>query len=69
LIEPTNWKKCTLFDLNFRPQGMTAEELRKGFHGLATKLYSDAFTQWRRDAFKQNLRSGSDGWKIDRLCA
>ncbi len=31
LIEPTNWKKCTLFDLNFRPQGMTEEELRKGF--------------------------------------
>ncbi len=57
LIEPTNWKKCTLFDLNFRPQNMTKEELRKGFHGLTKKLYSDAFTQWRRDTFKQNLRT------------
>ncbi|MEN8254562.1 MAG: DUF4070 domain-containing protein, partial [Verrucomicrobiota bacterium] len=57
LIEPTNWKKCTLFDLNFRPQDMTKEELRKGFHGLAVKLYSDEFTQWRRDTFKQNLRA------------
>ncbi len=56
LIEPTNWKKCTLFDVNYRPLGMAAEELRRGFHGLATKLYSDAFTQWRRDTFKRNLQ-------------
>jgi radical SAM superfamily enzyme YgiQ (UPF0313 family) len=34
LIEPTNWATCTLFDLNFRPQGMTATELREGFHRL-----------------------------------
>jgi len=69
LIEPTNWKKCTLFDLNFRPQGMTEEELRKGFHGLAIRLYSDAFTQWRRDRFKQNLRNASRDWKKERACA
>jgi len=69
LIEPTNWKKCTLFDLNFRPQNMTAEELRKGFHGLALKLYSDEFTQWRRDTFKDNLRHSFKGWKKDRVCA
>jgi len=56
LIEPTNWKKCTLFDVNYRPLGMAAEELRGGFHGLAMKLYSDAFTQWRRDTFKRNLQ-------------
>ncbi len=69
LIEPTNWKKCTLFDLNFRPQGMTEEELRKGFHGLAMKLYSDEFTRWRRDRFKQNLRNPSNSWKEERICA
>ncbi len=57
LIEPANWAKCTLFDLNFRPQNMTEQELRTGFHRLATKLYSDNFTQWRRNTFKQNLRS------------
>jgi len=63
LIEPTNWKKCTLFDLNFRPQGMTGDELREGFHQLAMKLYSDDFTTWRRDTFKQNLRQSSKNWK------
>jgi len=69
LIEPTNWKMCTLFDLNFRPQDMTGEELREGFHGLAMKLYSDEFTQWRRDTFKQNLRKSSTDRKKERLCA
>lgn len=59
LIEPTNWKTCTLFDLNFRPQGMTEAALREGFHRLAMKLYSDEFTQWRRDTFKHNLRRSS----------
>ncbi len=57
LIEPTNWKKCTLFDVNFRPEGMTGEELRAGFHHLSKRLYSDTFTQWRRETFKQNLRN------------
>lgn len=61
LIEPTNWKKCTLFDVNFRPLGMAAQELRAGFHGLAVKLYSDAFTQWRRDTFKRNLQQRHRG--------
>lgn len=56
LIEPTNWKKCTLFDLNFRPLEMTTEELQQGFRRLAANLYSDEFTQWRRTTFKQNLR-------------
>lgn len=69
LIEPTNWKKCTLFDLNFRPQNMTGPELREGFHGLAMKLYSDAFTSWRRDTFKQNLRNSANGCKTTRKCA
>ncbi len=57
LIEPTNWKKCTLFDLNFRPQNMAEQELCKGFRDLGKKLYSDEFTQWRRDTFKQSLRT------------
>lgn len=57
LIEATNWKKCTLFDLNFRPQNMTEQELREGFHQLVVKLYAEEFTKWRRDTFKSNLRN------------
>lgn len=69
LIEPTNWKKCTLFDLNFRPQEMTGPELRKGFHGLAMKLYSDEFTKWRRDKFKNQLRNGFRASTSETKCA
>ena len=69
LIEPTNWKKCTLFDLNFRPQNMTGQELRQGFHGLAMKLYSNEFTQWRRNAFKDQLRSGARSGNAQHKCA
>jgi len=65
LIEPTNWKTCTLFDLNFRPLHMTGRELREGFHKLAVKLYADEFTQWRKDQFKQTLRN----WKKERSYA
>ncbi len=66
LIEPTNWKKCTLFDLNFRPRDMNAAELTGGFRQLGVKLYSEAFTRWRRDTFKSNLRKSA---RSDRMCA
>ena len=56
LIEPTNWKKCTLFDVNYYPTPMTAEELTGGFRTLVTRLYGEEFTKWRRDNFKKLLR-------------
>ncbi len=69
LVEPTNWKLCTLFDLNFRPSGMTGSVLREGFHQLAVKLYSEEFTQWRRDTFKKNLRNRERNCNIELKCA
>jgi len=45
-----------LFDLNFRPAQMSVEELRDRFKKLAVDLYSDEFTNWRRDHFKRLLR-------------
>jgi radical SAM superfamily enzyme YgiQ (UPF0313 family) len=56
LLEPVNWKKCTLFDVNFIPSPMTATQLTDGFRSLVTRLYSDEFTKWRRDNFKKILR-------------
>jgi len=56
LIDPFDWKKCTLFDVNYRPSDMSAEELHQGFKGLAASLYSDEFTRWRRRGFKSRLR-------------
>ena len=56
LLEPRNWKKCTLFDINFRPANMSVEDLNRGFRRLAVELYSDEFTSWRRNRFKESLR-------------
>lgn len=56
LIEPQNWQKCTLFDINFRPTHMSVEELGNGFKKLAVELYSEEFTDWRRRSFAGQLR-------------
>jgi len=40
LIEPCNWRKCTLFDVNFHPLQMTCEQLEQQFYELAVTLYS-----------------------------
>jgi radical SAM superfamily enzyme YgiQ (UPF0313 family) len=56
LLEPRNWKKCTLFDINFRPTRMSTRELHEGFKKLVVELYSEEFTNWRRRTFKERLR-------------
>ena len=58
LIEPTNWKKLTLFDLNFIPAKLTPSELSDGFKRLVTELYSDDFVRSRKRAFKECMRAG-----------
>jgi len=56
LIEAGNWKKCTLFDINFIPVKMSVEDLDRNFKKLVGKLYNEKFTAWRRSNFKRNLR-------------
>jgi len=41
LIEPCNWRKCTLFDVNFHPLQMTCEQLEHRFYELAATLYNN----------------------------
>jgi len=61
LLEPRNWRKCTLFDTNFRPTDMSAEELSDGFRKLVQRLYSDEFTRWRRGRFRDLQRASRHG--------
>jgi radical SAM superfamily enzyme YgiQ (UPF0313 family) len=56
LLEPRNWRKFTLFDINFKPANMSAQELHDGFKKLAVDLYSEEFTAWRRSRFKRAIR-------------
>ena len=58
LLEDEAWGKCTLFDVNFRPAHMTPDELRAGFRDLVVKLYSESFTQYRREEFKRQWDRG-----------
>jgi radical SAM superfamily enzyme YgiQ (UPF0313 family) len=56
ILNPGRWEMCTLFDVNYRPRGMSPEALEDGFKKLVAELYSDEFTNWRRSTFRKNLR-------------
>jgi radical SAM superfamily enzyme YgiQ (UPF0313 family) len=51
LLEPSAWHLCTLFDVNYRPTGMTPQELREGIYWLGGELYNDEATRRRRKGF------------------
>lgn len=56
LTEKRNWRKCTLFDVNYRPTHMTARELELGMIDMARRLYEPAFVESRRRTFKSRMR-------------
>ena len=51
LIEPRNWRKCSLFDLNFRPLHMTPERFEEKFRALVAELYSEEAVARRHHRF------------------
>ena len=51
ILHPGAWNLCTLFDVNFRPSGMTSQELRAGIYWLSQRLYSGDATRRRRKEF------------------
>jgi radical SAM superfamily enzyme YgiQ (UPF0313 family) len=53
LLHDGDWRRCTLFDVNYEPRGMTVDELRDGFRGLVERLYSEPVTRARRDNFQR----------------
>ncbi len=57
LLEETAWELCTLFDVNYRPDGMTVSELKDNFLWLVKELYSAEATQARRKGFFRKLHS------------
>lgn len=56
LLREDAWELSTLFDVNFRPTGMSAVELEAGLRDLAARLYDEAFTRARRARFVRRLR-------------
>jgi radical SAM superfamily enzyme YgiQ (UPF0313 family) len=51
IIDPQAWQLCTLFDVNYRPTGMTPQQLREGMYELGAQIYSDEATRRRRKGF------------------
>ncbi len=51
ILQAGAWNLCTLFDVNFRPSGMTPDELREGIYSLSQRLYSAEATRRRRREF------------------
>jgi len=51
VLQPGAWHLSTLFDVNYRPTGMTPQELREGIYRLGEQLYSDDATRHRRKGF------------------
>lgn len=60
LLDAEAWETCTLFDVNFHPEQMTAGELENGFKGLLQRIYEAGFVEERRRRFferQSQLRS------------
>lgn len=56
LLREQAWETCTLFDVNFRPQLMSSDELRCGFRELGMRLYNPEATETRRATFEKTYR-------------
>jgi radical SAM superfamily enzyme YgiQ (UPF0313 family) len=53
LLDDRGYERCTLFDVNFKPQGMSVEALRAAMRRLVVELYGDAAMTARRDEFHE----------------
>jgi radical SAM superfamily enzyme YgiQ (UPF0313 family) len=58
ILEPGAWEKCTLFDVNYRPQHMSVEELESSFVELGRYIYSAECLERRRRGFKAQVAAG-----------
>ncbi len=50
------WDRCTLFDVNYVPTGMTPDQLQWGLVELGRRLYESGFIEARRKRFFADLR-------------
>jgi radical SAM superfamily enzyme YgiQ (UPF0313 family) len=63
---PGAWERCTLFDINFHPRGMTADQLQSGFLDLVRQLYSTEETASRRRRFRLMTRQSPQARRAGR---
>ncbi|HND79333.1 MAG TPA: radical SAM protein [Accumulibacter sp.] len=56
LLAERAWERCTLFDVNFQPTHMSAQELAAGLRRTVVALYSEEATARRRQHFRRLVR-------------
>lgn len=56
LLYPGAWDRCTLFDVNFRPRGMTVEQLEDGLMQLWRDTWNAEAFAFRKQYYRQLLR-------------
>ncbi|MBT4867511.1 MAG: B12-binding domain-containing radical SAM protein [Planctomycetaceae bacterium] len=54
LIEDRGWSYYTLFDVTYRPQPMTAEQLQRGFHRVIGAVFATAAAE-RRSVLRKEI--------------
>ena len=57
LLHPGQWDRCTLFDLNFRPRGMTVEQLEDGVMQLWRDCWNGDALAVRKAHYQRLLRA------------
>jgi radical SAM superfamily enzyme YgiQ (UPF0313 family) len=57
LLYPGSWDRCTLFDLNFRPKGMSVEQLEEGVMQLWRDTWNAKALAFRKHHYSQLLRA------------
>jgi radical SAM superfamily enzyme YgiQ (UPF0313 family) len=60
LLRERYWERCTLFDVNFVPKGMSVQDLEQGLEYLMGSLYTQEETERRRASFVARAR---DAWR------
>ncbi len=60
LLQERFWDRCTLFDVNSVPRGMTVEELETGLRWLFAETYSAEATAARLRAFIRQRKQGRE---------
>jgi radical SAM superfamily enzyme YgiQ (UPF0313 family) len=66
MLYPGAWDRCTLFDLNFRPRGMSVEQLEEGMIQLWRDTWNAAALAERKRYYRQLLRSRREPLASDR---
>lgn len=56
LLYPGAWDRCTLFDVNFRPRGMTVEQLEEGVMQLWRDTWNAEAFAFRKRYYRELLR-------------